>query len=274
MRENQLIKKKIARRNQFRNRVRLTTKMLVGTSILMAVSGAFIFIYDYFNQTTHFQARRITVSGLKRLDRQQLLTIAGIKEPVNILSVNLSVARKRLLAEPWIADATVRRKIPSELVIHIREEKPLAILEIVDGQCFIINGAGKVFKRTDNPESLYLPRVKGLEVSDLPAQGLPVTRSFQAVMTLFRLASKRDSLLPLSKIKNILLDREIGATVFLDKDNQAVKLGFGHYGKKIEVFGELMERLCKVRRLADVKVIDLFDIHRIVITPVLPHSAS
>lgn len=268
MRKNQLKKKQTVRRNNVRRRAHLTIKVLLGVLVLMAVSGGFIFTYEYFIQTTHFQADRIIVIGQEQLSRQQVLDIAGIKYQVNILSVNLTTVRKQLLNEPWIADATVRRKIPSELSIHIREEKPLAVLEIPNGQRFLINVAGQVFKRADPSEVTTLPVVTGLTTSDLPTLRSRKTRSLQAVMTLFHLAAKKNSPLPLKKIKRVSLDREIGVTVFTTKENRTVKLGFGHYKKKVEVFGLLMDRLRKIQRFADVKLIDLFDVNRIVIRPV------
>jgi cell division protein FtsQ len=268
MRKNQLKKKQIARREHLKSRVRLTIKMLLTVLVLMAVSGVFIFIYDFFVQTTHFQARRIVITGQMRLTRQQVLNIAGIGPQVNILSVNLTTMRKRLLAEPWIKDAIIKRKIPSELSIHIREEIPLAVLALQNKQRYLINTSGQVFKRQKKSDAIDLPLVTGLTAADLPVPHVKRTDSFQAVMTLFRLGEKKNSPLPLKEIKKISLDREIGITVFTEKKNRTIKLGFGHYPKKIDVLGQLMARLRKIKRFSDVNVIDLFDTDRIVITPV------
>ena len=152
----------------------------------MAVSGSFIFAYDYFTQTRHFQARRVEVTGQQRLSRQQVLKIAGIEKQTNILAVNLTTTRKRLLADPWIADVTVSREIPSGLRFHVVEEKPLALLDMGSGGRFLINKGGTVFKREDDPGSSDLPRVEGLNHADLPVDGRPDTMAFKAVMTLFR----------------------------------------------------------------------------------------
>jgi cell division protein FtsQ len=270
MRKNQLKKKQIARRQSLRKRLHLTIKVLWGTLLLMAVSGVFIFIYDFFVQTTHFQASRIVVTGQHRLSRQQVLKIAGIAPKANILSVNLTTARKRLLADPWIADATLKRKIPSELSIHVREEAPLAVLKIQNGQRFLMNVSGRVFKRQDESDEHTLPLVTGLTAADLPASHTVRTDAFQAVMTFFQLAKKKGSPLPYEKIKNVVLDREIGLTVYAGDGNKAIKLGFGHLKRKMEVLGLLMARLPTIKRFSAVRVIDLFDTDRIVITPVLP----
>lgn len=274
MRKNQLKKKQMARRKNLRHRARLTITMLLGALLLVAVSGGFIFIYDYFVQTTHFQADRIVLTGLERLHRQQVLDIAGIGSGVNILAVNLTTVRKRLLNEPWIADATVRRKIPSEVSIHIQEQKPLAVFDISGGRRFLINVDGQVFKKPVAAETAAFPLVTGLTASDLPAPDVQRTRSLKAVMTLFQLAQKRNSPLPLKDIEKVVLDREIGITVVSRKANRAIRLGFGNYKKKVAVLGMLLDRIGKIKRFADVVFIDLFDVNRIVMTPVLHHSAD
>ncbi len=238
----------------------------MGFLALVAASGAFIFAYDYFTQTRHFQARQLVVTGMQRLKRHQVLEIAAIGPRTNILSVNLATTRKRLLAEPWIADASVSREIPSGLHIHIREEVPLALLEMGAGQGFLINVTGEVFKRETGSDRDALPRVQGLNHADLPIAGRPASEAFRAVMTLLRLAGKKNSPLPLATVRRIWMDREIGATVYTGDDNRTVKLGFGHYREKCEALRHLMARLSKDSRLTRYRVIDLFDINRIVIT--------
>lgn len=234
--------------------------------MLVAASGAFIFAYDYFTQTQHFQARQIVVTGMQRLNRQQVMEIAGVGLQMNILSVNLTTSRKRLLAHPWIADVMISRKIPSGLRIHIQEEVPLALLDMGDGQGFLINVAGKVFKRENGPGINALPRVQGLDHSDLPVSSRPATEAFLAVMILFRLAGEKNSALALPGIHRIRMDREIGATVHFGEGHRAVKLGFGRYREKCDVLGHLMARLSGDSRLSRYRVIDLFDVNRIVIT--------
>jgi len=194
------------------------------------------------------------------------LEIAAVGPQTNILAVNLATTRKRLLAHPWISDVTVSRKIPSGLHMHIREEVPLARLDMGTGQGFLINIAGEVFKREDGSDSDALPRVQGLDHADLPVSGRPASDAFRAVMTLFRLAGKKNSPLPLSGVRRIWMDREIGATVYTGEDNRAVKLGFGRYREKCEALAHLMARLSRDSRLTQYRVIDLFDLNRIVIT--------
>ena len=265
-RKNRFKKNKRASRTRRRNRALFAARVLLGVLALLATSGTLIFAYDYFTQTRHFQARQIVVTGLQRLSRQQILDIAGVGSQANILAVNLTTTRRRLLADPWIADATVSRKIPSEIHIRIGEEVPLAILEMGADRGFWINTAGEVFKRWKGSDGAAMLRIQGLNHADLPIYGKPGSAAFQAMMTLLHLAGEKNSVLPLANIRRIRMDPEIGATVYIGENQQAVKLGFGRYRKKCETLRTLMAAMSKDSRLTRCRVIDLFDVDRIVIT--------
>lgn len=266
-RKNRFRQNRQAQQTLNRNRVRVAAKALAGGLVLVLASAAFIFAYDYFTQTRQFQVRRIEVTGVQRLTSQQVLAIAGFGPQTNILAVNLTTTRKRLLADPWIAEAVVSREIPSGLYVHIREEVPLAYLDMGAGDGFLINAAGEVFKRETGSDSDVTPRVQGLDHADLPVIGRPSSEAFSAVMTLLNLAGEKHSPLPRSSIRRIRMDREIGATVYTGADNRALKLGFGRYREKCEALGHLMARLSRESRLTRCRVIDLFDVNRIVLSP-------
>lgn len=265
-RKNRFKKKRQAEGAKLRSRIGAGLRVLLGLAVLLGGSAAFILAYDCFTQSDQFTASRIEVLGNQQLSRQRVLEIAGIGGDVNILAVNLAAARKRLLAEPWIAEATVSRKIPSGLVLRIREERPLALMAMAADEGFLINAEGRIFKRQERPNPDGLPRITGLSHSDLPIDGAPHTAAYEAVMDLLALAGKTDGLLSLAGIRTIQVDREIGITVFIGENSRAIKLGFGRYRQKCEALEKLMARLKKEDRLEKFKAIDLFDVDRIVVT--------
>ncbi len=266
-RKNKFKRKTPVRKGWLRRHAGHMLAIFSGAIAVVVTSCAFIFVHDCFTQARHFTARQVIVSGNQRLDRQTILTTSEIQKGTNILAVNLAKARKKLLAHPWIADATVGRKIPSTITITVVEEKALAILDLDGDQDFVINTRGEVFKRADGSENAALVRIQGLTAGDLPVPGMPATRIFRSVMVLLRLTGKDESAMPLSGVRRIHLDREIGATVYMGEKDRAVKLGFGHYEEKIAALHQLMERYDGDNRLTCFRVIDLFDINRIVVTP-------
>ncbi|MCK7508365.1 MAG: FtsQ-type POTRA domain-containing protein [Desulfobacterales bacterium] len=138
------------------------------------VSLFFVFVHDVFTQSEHFQARQIQVEGASAPGRRaRLQTVAGVRPGINVLSVNLSAARKRLLAHPWIAEAEIQREIPSTLRIRIREHVPAAVVDV--GRKFLLNTRGEIFKEwepADPGGSAGGERARGLG----PAAGRPGRR--------------------------------------------------------------------------------------------------
>lgn len=266
-RKNRFKNEKTVRRASLRKRMALSIKAVAVSVALVTVSAGFILVHDAFVQSPQFRAHDIVVRGNRRLSQTQVLGTAGIDPQTNILSLNLMTARKRLLADPWIADATVSRTIPSGITISIREEQPLAFLEMADGQRFLLNVGGRVFKRAAGTDGDKLPWIQGLSLGDLPVAGKSDTAVFLAVMTLLNLAREKDSPLAFADMHRVLMDREIGATVYTGTDSRAIKLGFGHYREKCSALRYLMARMKRDSRLAHCQVIDLFDVNRIVITP-------
>ena len=265
-RKNRFKKEKTARRARLRGRIGFLVRTVGISLALAAVSAAFIFVYDCFVQSAQFRAQGIMVTGNRRLGEAQVRQIAGIDARTNILSLNLTTTRKRLLADPWIAEASVGRKIPSEIIITISEEQPLAVLEMANGQAFTVNVNGRIFKRSTETDDLAIPRIQGLSLGDLPVPGKPDTAAFRAVLTLLNLAREENSCLAYADLSRVHMDRDIGATAYTDNGNRAIKFGFGHYREKRAALRHLTARMKSDGRLARSRVIDLQDVNRIVIT--------
>ncbi len=265
-RKNRFKKKRPAARAKLRLRIGSGFRAMLASALLLGASAAFILAHDYFTQSRQFQARQIEVSGTQRLSRQQVLAIAGISEETNILAVNLTITRKRLLAQPWIADVTVSRKIPSGLIIRVREQQPLALMVMDAQEGFLMNVDGRIFSRQAPARAQALPRITGLSHADLPVDDQPSTAPFKAVMSLLALAERTDGPLSLGGIRRIHVDPEIGITVFTGEKNRAFKLGFGRYRQKSEALKKVLAQIRKEGRLENFQAVDLFDVDRIVIT--------
>lgn len=105
-------------------------KITAGMGFVVMVSLVFIFLYDFSTQCNYFRAEKIIIKGIYRISEEEILRQAHIRPEINILSVNLSKTRKRLQAHPWIAEAEVRRELPSEFHIKITEHEPIAMLSL------------------------------------------------------------------------------------------------------------------------------------------------
>ncbi|MFW5874753.1 MAG: cell division protein FtsQ/DivIB, partial [bacterium] len=185
-------------------------KIFSVSAAIAAMSMVFIFGHDWITQCGYFSAEKIEVSSLKRLDREQALKAAKISEGINILSVNLAAARKRMLALPWVAGAEIRREFPDAFRIKIHEHTPVAIIEL--GRKFLVNAEGEIFKETERDEFQNLPVIRGAEYQHWSSDISGKTRICESVMFVLNRGMNDNAVLPYESIIKIEVDPELGLT--------------------------------------------------------------
>lgn len=225
--------------------------------------------YSALTRAAMFNARLTAVTGLERLSENEVLRQAGIRQNDNIFAVNLNVARQRLLAHPWISGADVIREVPDGILVRIREHKALALIEM-NSKRYLMNTGGEIFKHYSG-ETDTLPVITGFNPEDIHVAGRqPMkheTNPHKAVMNIVKLAQDPDGRLPLSQIKQILVDREIGLTLLADGPVRSIRLGYGDYGPKLDRLFDVRDYLKKQAGLVNFDTIDLHHINRIVVKP-------
>jgi cell division protein FtsQ len=82
---------------------------------------------DRAAQAVGFEKATLSLTGAKRLSKEDVMRIAGITENSTLFLIDAEGARAKLLQNPWIADAAVRKLYPDRLEITISEKKPYAI---------------------------------------------------------------------------------------------------------------------------------------------------
>jgi cell division protein FtsQ len=273
-RKNQRKSKKAKRELKFLSHLLLGFKLIMAMAAVAAVTSFFILVHDILTQCDYFKISRLTIEGAQRLSEKEIAKQARVGKGVNILAVNLRLVRKRLLAHPWIAEAGVSREIPSGLSIRIKEQAPLAVVDV--GQKFLLNHSGKIFKTWDASDPAGLPVISGLNVLDLP----PVygqtdlsegdidwehTTPFKAVMKVLRLGRRQGSILPNRSIRQIQVDRQIGLTLLAFDRIKTINLGYDDYDSKYHMLANLFSYLKHQQSVSDFDRIDLNNLNRVVV---------
>jgi cell division protein FtsQ len=102
--------------------------------------------------------QRITVTG--ELEHTQAQAVQDMVQPGlagGFLNADLQQIRQQLEGLPWIYQASVRRKWPAALEIHVVEETPIARW----GEDGFLNHEGGVFRSGKAAEWSSLPRLSG-----------------------------------------------------------------------------------------------------------------
>ncbi|MGH7728855.1 MAG: cell division protein FtsQ/DivIB, partial [Vulcanimicrobiaceae bacterium] len=89
---------------------------------------------------------RIEVAGNRVVSRSEILAAAGLDWRENAWLVPLGPSVRRIDALPWIATATIARRLPATLAIAVVERTPFACVR-APGQAFTIDASDRVLAR-------------------------------------------------------------------------------------------------------------------------------
>jgi hypothetical protein len=112
--------------------------------------------------TARFGAREVEVTGLRRTGREEVLAAARITPTRNVLSIDADAAARAIEGLPWVEHATVRRRLPGNVVVTVEERTAVAILAA--GAAYLVAPDGTPFKRVVHSagDPTDLPVITGL----------------------------------------------------------------------------------------------------------------
>ena len=115
---------------------------------------------DQAANTVGFSITDLTVTGHNQLTKEEVLASARVTGRSSLLFLDADATRERLKTNSWIADATVRKLLPGQLQIEIKEREPFALWQ-KDRRVSVIADDGTVLEGFVAPQLLTLPLVVG-----------------------------------------------------------------------------------------------------------------
>ncbi len=245
-----------------RRRLLTTARMLALALAIMGLSTMLVYAYQVVTESEYLALRKITVSGNHHLGRREILRAAGLRPGLNLLSINLSLVRRKLLANPWVATARVSRRVPDCLEIEIREHRPLAVVEL--GARYLMNRKGRIFKRWQTGDPDHLPLITGLDLTDIHVEQSPASQTMRAVRQALLLAEKTRCL-PLASITRVQVDKQLGLTLEAFEAGVKINLGFKNFNVNYSRLVKVVNYLKKHGYWTRLRSIDLTDPERMVV---------
>lgn len=95
---------------------------------LLAVGwlGVNLFIESFFTKNKTYEVRVVEVNTGGVMSREEVLARTGIREGLNIFSLNLESAQSALASIPEVRTARVERILPDTVAVHIEARQPVA----------------------------------------------------------------------------------------------------------------------------------------------------
>ena len=108
------------------------------------------------------RVQSVVIEGRQKTPQAELQAALAIAPGDPILTYSLQAARARLEAIQWVQQATVTRRLPDTIVVHLQERSPFAVWQH-DGKFVLIDRKGQIV--TDSDVAAFasqLPLVVGL----------------------------------------------------------------------------------------------------------------
>lgn len=148
--------------------ITMTLLLLIGSCGLGIVKGghlqdfitAFSDARNAMANSAGFRITSVVINGRKQLSQDEILAIGGVSGRSSLLFLDADDVRDKLKANPWIADATVLKLYPGQLLIEITERKPFALWQEA-GRLSVIADDGALLEPYVSRRFLSLPLVVG-----------------------------------------------------------------------------------------------------------------
>ena len=116
-------------------------KFKIAIAVCILAFAAVMFMFSPF-----FYMQEIIISGYGIVSRSELQERIGADLTTNLLFFNTGQARRRVLENLYIADATFRRDLPGRLYVNVRERRLAAFVEHTPGSFLYIDEQGRVLE--------------------------------------------------------------------------------------------------------------------------------
>jgi cell division septal protein FtsQ len=214
-----------------------------------------------------FQVKRIIVHGNHRLSNGEVTALLEGRRGESMLAANLEQWRRSLLNSPWVADASLRRTLPSTVDVTIRERSPLGIGRI-NGGLYLVDERGTVIDEYGpNYSDLDLPIIDGL--SWIPGDTNPdQSRAALARQLIDALRVRNMG----SRVSQIDVSDARNAVVLLDGDPTSIRLGNEHFVERLQAYFDLAPALRE--QVPNIDYVDLRFDERVYVRPARTRAES
>ena len=151
------------------------TRGVIGFVMVLGIGGSVAYgARRYVKTSPRFAVSEVVTTGAKRRTPDELATVAGIAKGQNVFTTDLDRARARLMADPWVSEASLARQLPGTIFLRVVEREAGGIVATNDGtpraaggETYLVTREGALIKRLESGDPTDLPIVTGVVLQAL-----------------------------------------------------------------------------------------------------------
>jgi cell division protein FtsQ len=200
-----------------------------------------------------FAVTEIDVVGNDRRASETLVAETGVAVGANVFALDLDAARARLLADSWIADAALARRLPGTILVQVTERKPAALVSL--GDVYLATAEGEPFKKLEPGDPIDLPLVTGLHAESLADDREGVMRTLRRAIDLAA-EYEHGPLARRSALEEVHVEPDGTFTVVVGRSAVELVLGVPPFRRKLDQAARVVAELDRRGAKADAIMLD------------------
>jgi len=228
-------------------RGRYLEALRVAAGILVTIAAALACVWGmlrYTRTSPRFSVRTIEVQGGSRRSPEDIAHLGGIAKGQNIFTADLEAAKVGILTDPWIEQASVRRKLPSTIAVEVVEREAAALVA-VGPDLYLSTRQGELFKKPEPGDPYDLPIVTGTRSDDIVNDRAGAVAMIKKALDL-AFDYEHVGAAKFLPVQEVHVEDDGALVLSVGKDAVALRLGKGPYRQTLEqasrVLGELAAR--------------------------------
>ncbi|MBJ6726672.1 cell division protein FtsQ/DivIB [Geomesophilobacter sediminis] len=216
------------------------SKFVGGAALFAATGFGGMKLYRLIGVSNLLRLETIEVSPMRKLTRNEVVTLAGIKPGDPLYRISLKGVVDQLSRNPWIEQVHVRRYYPHTLSISLTEREPKAVANV--GCLYYLDAKANLFKALAEGDRLDYPLVTGVSEEDLTKDPNGSRDAFLGALQVVD-QLKAGTVFGLTDVSEIHYDKGYGYTLFTMQGGVPVKLGNGGFSEKLARFASIYKEL-------------------------------
>jgi cell division septal protein FtsQ len=230
------------------HRLALVGKLIATAAFIAGTIFGGRLLVNHVVASPRFALREIRADATLHVATEDILKLSGAAEGDQLLAVDTDAVAARVARHPWVAAVRVRRQLPSALVIEVVERR--AVASVLLGTLYLIDDAGRPFKRATLDEADGLPVITGIARDQYTLAHAATEAAFREALGLLSvyhaadgLASRRVGAVDRPALSEIHVDPRAGYSLVFFEGGGEVRLGRGDWSGKLARLDEILGAL-------------------------------
>ena len=222
--------------------------LVVGASLVVAWVAR-----RHMTTSPRFAVATVQVAGNERRSAEEIIVESAIALGSNVFAVDLDSARAAILADPWIADAVLSRRLPRTILVDVTERRAAALIAL--GDTLLATADGEPFKRLEPGDPVDLPLITGLTPEAVAEDGEEARRTIRRGIDLAA-EYEQASLAKALPLEEVHIEPGGACTLVVGRPAMQIVLGRPPFRRKLDEVARVVAELDKRRAQATAIMLD------------------